>query len=78
MAELLLDFGADIDWIIDKKRGYTLLMYLCANKVELTPKEQLIHYQIIKFLIENGANRNIKTSKGKTAIDLCSKHPMAE
>jgi hypothetical protein len=39
MAELLLDFGADIDWIIDKKRGYTLLMYLCSIKTILTNKE---------------------------------------
>ena len=34
MAELLLHYGADIDWIVDKKHGFTLLMQLCANKLD--------------------------------------------
>lgn len=36
MAELLLQFGADINWIVDKVKGYTLLQQLCAVKMELT------------------------------------------
>lgn len=74
MAELLLQYGADIDWIVDKTKGYTLLMQLCALKMELSPKEKEMNYEIIKFLLENGANRKIKTKKGKTAYDLVSKH----
>ena len=40
MAELLLQFGADIDWIIDKNKGLTLLMQLCNIKMEMTDREK--------------------------------------
>eukprot|EP00339_Tiarina_fusa_P020830 CAMPEP_0117060598 /NCGR_PEP_ID=MMETSP0472-20121206/42143_1 /TAXON_ID=693140 ORGANISM="Tiarina fusus, Strain LIS" /NCGR_SAMPLE_ID=MMETSP0472 /ASSEMBLY_ACC=CAM_ASM_000603 /LENGTH=44 /DNA_ID= /DNA_START= /DNA_END= /DNA_ORIENTATION= len=39
MAELILDYGGDINWIFDKKKGHTLLMQLCSGKVELNEKE---------------------------------------
>lgn len=26
MVELLLDYGADINWVVDKSKGHTLLM----------------------------------------------------
>ena len=42
--------------------------------MDLTVREQEINHEIIKFLIENGANREIQTLKGKCAFDLCSKH----
>ncbi len=32
MAHLLLEHGSDINWIIDKENGYTLLMELCIKK----------------------------------------------
>jgi hypothetical protein len=35
MAELLLMYGADIDWIVDKRRGHTLLMQLCSSRMEM-------------------------------------------
>lgn len=59
MAELLLQNGSDINWIVDKNKGYTLLMQFCAVKMELNSLEKAINYEIIKFLIENGANRSI-------------------
>jgi len=36
MAELLLSNRADINWIVDKKKGYTLLMQLSAIKMDLS------------------------------------------
>lgn len=74
MAELLLQFGADINWIVDKVKGYTLLQQLCAIKMELTPKEKDTNYEIIKFLIENGANKNILSNNSKNAYQLAEKH----
>jgi len=26
MAELLIEFGGDVNWIVEKKKGWTLLM----------------------------------------------------
>jgi hypothetical protein len=54
MAELLLHYGADVNWIVDKNHGYTLLMQLCSIKMDLSPKEMETNFQIIKFLLENG------------------------
>lgn len=42
--------------------------------MELSPKEKEINFEIIKFLLENGANRKIKTKKQKTAYELAAKH----
>lgn len=36
MAELLLQNGADINWIVDKNKGHTLLMQLCNSKIEMS------------------------------------------
>lgn len=30
---------------------------------------------VIKFLLKNGADKEIQSIKGKKAIDLCDKHP---
>ena len=49
-------------------------MQLCSVKMELTQREKQINYEIIKYLLENGANKNLKTQKGKSAFDLCQKH----
>lgn len=74
MAELLLQNGSDINWIVNKKKGYSLLLQLCAMKTELQEKEKEINFQTIKFLIENGANRYLQSNKGKTAFELTKKH----
>ena len=49
-------------------------MQHCAVKMQLSAKEKEMNYEIIKFLLENGANRKIKTLKGKTAFELAEKH----
>ena len=42
MAELLLDYGADINWIIDKNKGHTLLMKFCGVKNGIVNKRRSI------------------------------------
>jgi len=42
--------------------------------MELTSKEKDTNYEIIKFLIENGANKDILSNKGKKAYELAEKH----
>ena len=34
-----------------------------------------MNQDVIKFLIQNGADRDRKSNKGKTALELCRKHP---
>jgi hypothetical protein len=38
MAEMLFQHGADINWFIDKKKGYTILMQLAGTKETLNPR----------------------------------------
>lgn len=40
----------------------------------MNQSEKEINYEIIKFLIENGGNKNIISNKGQTAYDLCENH----
>ena len=42
MAELLLDNDADINWIVDKKNGWTFLMQLAATSQKLNEKERTL------------------------------------
>ena len=35
MAEFLVDHGADINWVIDKSKGYSLLHYFCSSKMKM-------------------------------------------
>ena len=49
MAELLLDFGADINWIVDKKHGWTLLMQMCGIRKFASDIEKSINVECIKL-----------------------------
>lgn len=73
-ASLLLDYGADINWIVDKMKGMTLLMQLCDVKMKMSRKEQSINLEIIKFLCEHGAEKEMPTLKGKSIEDIANKH----
>ncbi len=74
MAELLLQHGADINWIVDKTMWYTLLMQLCAEKMTMSEQEKKINYEIIHFLLENGASIDLLSKKNKTIFQLLEKH----
>ena len=57
MAELLFENGADIDIVINGKKGYTILMIFCTVKYKLSKRELDINSSMIKFLIEHGASK---------------------
>lgn len=75
MAELLLLHGADINWIVEKSEGHTLLMQLCAMGKDMTELESEMNLEAIKFLIEKGANKDIRSIKNKTCAELAEKNP---
>lgn len=51
IAEYLINHGADINWVFDKNRGYSLLHYFCSVKIKLNPTQKELNYKIIKFLL---------------------------
>jgi ankyrin repeat protein len=58
--ELLIDYGADLN--IQTKTGYSALMYATAGG----------KFEMVKFLLENGANPNLKNVGGKLAIEYAN------
>lgn len=78
MADLLLLHGADINWIVEKSEGHTLLMQLCAMGKEMSAFESEMNLEAIKFLIERGANKDIKSIKNKSCAELAEKNPNYE
>lgn len=74
IADYLLKNGADINWIIDKSKGYSLLHYFCASKMKMNKSQIQINYDIISFLLEKGANINQLTLADKNCFDLCQTH----
>ena len=42
MAELLLDNGADINWMVDKKNGWTFLMQLAVSSQKMSSNEPIL------------------------------------
>lgn len=70
MAELLLRHGANVNTIVDEKDGTTMLMQFCGITEELSEIQADVNLEIIQFLIEHGADINMKNKKGETAWDL--------
>ena len=69
LIELLtrIENGAHIDTILPKSNGTTALHNACA----------LSHVEIVRWLVEHGANVNALTEKGAT-VDACVGGPNAE
>lgn len=65
IADLLIKNGADLNWIIDKKNGYSLLHYFCSLKMKMNKIQIALNYEIIKFLLDKGANIKQLTLKDK-------------
>ena len=69
MIELLLSNGANINVRIDSGMGYTVLMKLVSS--EIFDKEKLNNtLEIIQFLIERGADINMKGFDEKNVLDV--------
>ncbi len=43
IADMLLKHGGDINWIIDKNRGYTLLHYFCSMKMKMNKAQKQLN-----------------------------------
>ena len=78
MAEMLLEFGADINWIVDKNKGHTILMQFCSVKMELDDREKRMNLEVIRFLLEHGADKNMLSNKNKNSAQLAQKHSNKE
>lgn len=77
MIDLLLKYGANVDVRIDAKHGYTVLMKLASTDFDDKDRFDNI-IEIIQFLIERGANKNIKGHDGKTIFDIIKKTKFQE
>jgi len=65
---MLIKNGADLDWIIDKKNGYSMLHYLCSQKMKMNKIQKTLNYEIIKFLLEKGANYKMTTLNDRSCV----------
>lgn len=75
MADLLIEFGADVNWIVDKDKGYTMLMQYCSIKHELDEREKETNKAVIKFLLSRGASKELTSlKKGKSIYEITKKH----
>lgn len=68
IAELLVKHGADLNWVIDKKRGLTLLHYFCSLKVRMAKAQKQLNLDIVRFLLEKGADPRQQTLDDKTCL----------
>ncbi len=69
LIDLLLTKGADINVRIEDKLGYTVLMKLVSNNI--TTKDKLDNtIEIIKFLIERGADCNMMGYNNKSVYEV--------
>ena len=72
IAEVLLQAGADVD---TKKSGKTLLMkFWGLDYSNLSPIQQKLNLDVIKFLVQHGADKHLQSNKGETSYDLANKY----
>ena len=69
LIELLLTYGADINTKFDNVNGYTVLMKLVDGEILNETKLETV-LQMLRFLIERGADVCVKGNNGKNVIDV--------
>ena len=69
LIELLLTYGADINTKFDNVNGYTVLMKLVDGEILNEMKLETV-LQMLRFLIERGADVCLKGSNGKNVVDI--------
>ena len=74
VGELLLKHGADPNWVIEKKGGLTLLHYFLALKVKMNKAQRQLNYDIVRFLLEHGADPRQLTLDDRSCEDLLRHH----
>lgn len=55
-------------------KGYTLLMLFCSVKEKLNARDLRVNLDVIRFLLQRGASKEITCKKGKTALNLSKRH----
>lgn len=69
LIELLLNKGANINAVIDQSNGWTILMKLAA--AEIYEREKYLNtVEILKFLVERGADKNAMTKSRLNIYEL--------
>ena len=72
IAEILLHFGADINYY---HYGKTLLMTFCGISMNLDAVQLEMNLEVIKFLLEHGADKGLKSkTNSMTAVELANNH----
>ena len=46
--------------------------------MELSIREEVLNLEVIKFLLEHGADKNIRSFKNKNAFDMANRHLNSE
>lgn len=72
MATLLLDYGAEIDGVVNIKTGNTMLLELFSeDKLDIPQKQRETNFEVIRFLLEHGASplkTNLRKEDGPSLI----------
>ena len=72
----MLEYGADINWIVNKVEGHTFLMDFCASLREtLSKSKKKMILEAMKFLIEKGASKEIRSLSDLTCLDMAKESP---
>lgn len=62
----MLENGADIDAVVNEKKGFSILMVFCGIKITMSKRENDVNQGVIKFLLECGASKSLLSKKGKS------------
>ena len=75
MVDLLFKFQSDVNWIIDKENGFTILMQFCSQQKDENPYKEKIREEIIVFLLERGADPFLRSvSSNQNSFELALKY----
>jgi len=72
IAEILFSFGADVN---NYHHGKTLLMNFCGISMNLGTVQLEMNLEVIKFLLEHGADKDLKCSSNNlSCLELSNNH----
>ena len=78
MAELLFEYGVNVDHLLNPIEGITILMQFCGMNMELNQNQARTNLEVIKFMLEHGASKTLKNKYGKTVWELTNNSPQKD